>query len=658
MEGKQVEEPRDNPNRSAEVVVVISDDDDLMIAETKEQNTDKMEILEKEQFAQEKEQVEQTGAAVDKRSEAASFIRTFSRETVDSSSTFGTRTSNMSGPSLSAILKLSHPKDATQACSLTPFCLYLYMGVELDAGQSTSVVLIGYLDPSSGVRVVRLLCTLQMSVDAADPQTSVDTDVDTDAAQADSHLLLDTLKTSNLSLSNLAVFYCNAPHPGLSRVFVAQLRAHSPGLVSLCGLPGIGGRACEAALSASFKYVVDLVGDIQHHCSTHPSVTDSLRELFAGGESYSTSQPVSAQCLVVIRTVRNMVGSWRELVKHFKSLRGTVQIDRIRTQLMDNKVELHFLFLSQSLEPLGSIEEVQQRGEADVEAELQLTSALIQFYAETIFCPSSAKRFVRRPDLHLLHSERELLPSSDMNFGSNAMDYLWATAHVDLGEQERSDFLKAAVTFYKAVLQSIVLSAPQQLGRVTLRDIDTVLKHPENINVRRLISFVSSSSECEPAPVRCHTSLVWFRPSDFSVSSKRSGVKGSSDQLVWIWNTFENMYFCVYILFSFFNSGSIYLAVFVFCFIYDKVYSLTVKTSITFLCHQGLIITSDMLWCRCSLSRILSCPDLWCPSWGFSWVCVKSGLQRRISWHSTSSGSLRPGRRNRRAEQEVLTGPR
>ncbi|XP_047196093.1 uncharacterized protein LOC118110598 [Hippoglossus stenolepis] len=507
MEGKKVkgprkEKPRDNPNRSAEEVVVISDDDDLMMDVTKEQKTDKMEILEKEQFAQEKEQVEQTEAAVHKRSEATSpcssdalqsFIRKLSCETVDSNSTFSTRThSNISGPSLSAILKPSHPKDATQACSLTPFCLYLYTGVELDAGQSTSVVLIGYFDPSSGVCVVRLLCTLQMSVDAADPQTSVDMDVDTDAVRSDSHLLLDTLKTSNLCLSNLAVFYCNAPHPRVSRVFVSELKAHSPGLVSLCGLPGIAGRACEAALSASFQYVVDFVGDIHHHCSTHPSVDDSLKELFAGVESYNTSHPVSAQCLVFIRTVRKMVGSWRDLVKHFKSLRGTVQIDRIRTQLMDHKVKLDFLFLSQSLEPLQSIEEMQQKAEADVVAELQLTSALIQLYAATIFCPSSAKRFVRRPDLYLLHSERELLPTSEMNLGSNAMDYMWATANVDLGEQERSDFLKAAVTFYKALLQSIVLSVPQQLGRVTLRDISTVLKHPENINNHQLSRLVVS----------------------------------------------------------------------------------------------------------------------------------------------------------------------
>ncbi|XP_069382324.1 uncharacterized protein [Paralichthys olivaceus] len=467
MEARK-EKPRDDLNRTAEMVVVISDDDDdLMMDVSNEQKTDKMEILEQEQ---EKERAEQTEAAVDQRSEQTSscssntlqsFIRKYCCENVDSS----------------AIISPSIPKDVIQACSLTPYCLYLYMGVELDGGQSASVVLIGYFDQNSGVRVVRLLCTLQMSVD---PQTSVD--MDTDAVHSDSHLLLDTLKTSNLSLSNLAVFYCNAPHPRESWVFVSELKAHSPGLVSLCGLPGIAGRACEIALSASFPYVVDFVGDIHHHCSTHPSVNNSLKEMFAVVESYNPLHPVSAQCLVFIHTVRKMVGSWRDLVKHFNSVRQTAGIERIRTQLTDSKVELHFLFLSQSLEPLQSIEEVQQKGEADVFTELQLTSALIQSYAANIFRPSSAKRFVSRPELYLLHSDRELLPTSEINVGSNAMDFLWATADVDLEEQERSDFLKAAVTFYKTTLQSIVQSVPQQLGKVSLRGINTVLKHPGNIN--------------------------------------------------------------------------------------------------------------------------------------------------------------------------------
>ncbi|XP_053279901.1 uncharacterized protein LOC128441822 [Pleuronectes platessa] len=493
MEGKKGKEPRDNPNRSAAEVVLISDDDDLMMNVTKEQNSDMMVKLQKEPFAQEKEQVEQTEAAEDRRREDTSpcssnalqsFIRKVSRETLDSNSTFSTRThSNISGPSLSAILNPPPPEDAIQACSLTPFCLYLYMGVELDAGQSSSVLLVGYFDQSSGVRVVRLLCTLQMSVDAAEPQTSVDLEIGTDAVQSDSRLLLDTLKRSNLCLSNLSVFYCNAPDLRLSRVLESELQSLSPGLVSLCGLPGIAGRACEAALSASFTYVVDFVGDIHQHCSTHPSVDDSLKELFAG---YNSSQPVSAQGLVFIRTVGNMVGSWTDLVKHFESLRGTAETDRIRTQLMDHKVKLHFIFLCQSLAPLRSIDGVQQKGEADAVAELRLTSALIQFYATAIFCPFHAKSFVRRPDLYLLHGEGDLLPTSEMNLGSNAMNYMSATANVDLGEQERSDFLKAAVTFYKAVLRSIGLSVPLQLGRVTLRDINTVLNHPENIHFNQL----------------------------------------------------------------------------------------------------------------------------------------------------------------------------
>ncbi|XP_070766006.1 uncharacterized protein [Enoplosus armatus] len=493
MGGQTVEEPRkENPredlNRNADVIVLISDDEDDVVDVTKEK-TEKMETGVKEE-AQQMKRVELAEAAVDNGNQGSSshsrdtLLRFIRRYCSDTNSNFNPGIDTLvCGPSVPAILSPAHPRDIIQACCHTPYCLYLYVGVELGGGRRTSVVLIGYFDLSSGVSVVRLLHTLQMTVDTSDPQSPADMNSDavTDR-HADAQSLIETLKKFGLPLSNLAVFYCNAPHPGVSQVFVSPLQAFNPGLVSLCGLSGVAGRACQAGLRASFGCVVDLIRDLHHHYSTCPSVNDSLKELFTDAESYNPSCSISTQCLFIINTVQKMVSSWRDLVEYFKSLRQAEDTDRIRTQLMDHKVKLHFLFLSHALEPLRALQELQQYGTADVAVELQLTSMLVHSYAASLLRPSVAESFLRRRDLRLLSSVKELLPTEEVNVGPRARDFLWATAVVDLGEQERRDFLKDAATFYEAALQSLVESIPKQLGDVALRNIGKVLKHPENID--------------------------------------------------------------------------------------------------------------------------------------------------------------------------------
>ncbi|XP_023248722.1 uncharacterized protein LOC111644192 [Seriola lalandi dorsalis] len=497
MKGKKIEEPRqektrESLNMNADVVVMISDDDDDDVVDvTMEQKTETMEVTANRDCAQEIKRVEQAEAAVDSSGTLLSFIRRYCSDNVGTSTDTHT-----SGPLLSAILRPSHQKDITKASSHTPYCLYLYMGVELDGGQTTSVVLIGYFDQSSGVSVVKLLHTLQLSVDTVDPETSAAMDTDTPTvehtADSDAHLLIEMLKKSGLFLSNLAVFHCNAPHTGLSQVIVSKLQTYNPSLVSLCGLPGMAGRAFQTGLLASFSGVVDLVRAIHHHYSTYHSVNDGLKEIFAGTESYNSSHSISAQCLFIICTVQKMVSSWRDLVAYFKSLGQTEDTDRIRSQLMDYKVKLHFLFLSQILEPLRGLQELQQYGTADVAVELQMTSILIQSYATNILRPSVTERFLRRRDLQLLCNKKELLPMAEVNVGSCAREFLWATAVVDLGKRERSNFLKGAVAFYKAALQSLAQSIPEQLGDAALRNIATVLKNPENINDNTLSRNVLS----------------------------------------------------------------------------------------------------------------------------------------------------------------------
>lgn len=505
MKSKNMEDPSKEAEEdvsSQDLIIMISDDEDDVKEVVMEQTTESVDTTLSEDCAQPEEvnSVEQADG-MDKGSQGSSFyvsdtllqfIKRHCCDNVDTSSGLRTTTETL----FSTMLSANHPSDIIQACSHAPYCLYLYMGVELGDDQSTSVILVGYVEQSSGVSVVRLLDTLQMSSDTAGPQTSADTVTVIHAAHSDAHLLIEMLKKFSLCLSNLTTFYCNAPHPEGSQVFVSQLQAFSPNLVSFCGLPGMAGRACQSGLLSSFSCVVDLVGDIHHHYSTCPSVDDRMKKIFAHAESYNPSQPISEQCLCIISIVQNMVSDWSDVVKYFKSLGEADSVGHIRSQLMDYKIKLQFLFLFHVLEPLRALQDMQQHGAANVTVELQLISMMIHSYAASILLPSVTERFLRRRDLSFICKKKNLLPSSKVNLGSRATDFLWRSARVDLGNQDRSDFLRAAVNFYKTSLESFVQSVPDQLGDEALMNIGTLLKLPGN-NVRSV--FYTKCYVIQPA---------------------------------------------------------------------------------------------------------------------------------------------------------------
>lgn len=455
---------------NADIILLISDEDeDVDVDVTTEQKTDPLKDV-------------RVPPSQLKRSEEAAAVKT--REGINSYS--DDKWLHLIRKYFCVSVDTTHIQHAVQACSHTPYCLYLYLRVELEGDWSTSVVLIGYLDQNLGVSVVTPLFTLQMSVDSSDTENSAD--MGEIRAASDARLLIDGLRKVNLNLSNVAVFHCNAPHPGASREFVSQLRAYNPRLISLCGLPGMAARACQAGLLASFPHVVDLIKDIHHHYSTCSSINDSLKELFA--ESYNPACPAAAQCLFIIHAVQKMVGCWRDLVDYFKSLRESEDADRIRIRLMDHKVRLHFLFLSHTLEPIRALQELQEHGIADLVVELHLASMLVHSYSNSILRAPATTRFARSREVHLLYNENELLPVTEINVGSVATDFLWATPVVDLGERDRTRFLLDAQTFYKEALQSLVESIPEQLGEVALRNIDKLLKQPESVDVRLFIMFL------------------------------------------------------------------------------------------------------------------------------------------------------------------------
>lgn len=448
-DSKTIEQEKAN-----DVISLISDDEDDVVDLTMESVTNIDECVPPEQV----KEAESTDSLVDEGDVLLRFSKQYCRDDVD----------------------LTPTGQIINALRSTPYCLYLHVGVELGGGRRTSIVLIGYFDGCSGASVVRALLAVQLSVDSA-----------VGAPESDPDLLMKALTEAGLPLSNLAVFYCDAPPPQVSRRFEAQLRLFSPSLVSLCGLPGMAGRACQAGLLTSFSHVVDLVKDIHRHYSTCASINDSLKELFADVEHHNLSRPVSSQCLFFIHAVQKMAGCWTDLVEYFKLEALAVDAERISTQritvrLTDPKVELHFLFLAYALEPLRALQELQQYGSANVGVELQLTLVLLHSYAARVLQPATLDDFLRRRDVKLLSSEAKLLPAAEVKVGARVKNLLRATPAVDLDDEDRADFMKDARVFYQAALRSVVESVPEQLGDSALRNITLVQKDPHRVSVRRL----------------------------------------------------------------------------------------------------------------------------------------------------------------------------
>ncbi|KAL3064668.1 hypothetical protein OYC64_000832 [Pagothenia borchgrevinki] len=395
-------------------------------------------------------------------------------------------------PSVSAFLSPTHFADVIKTCYSLPYCLYLYMDVELGIEKNTGVVLVGYFDQNSGVSVVKPLLTLQLSGSYADPQNSEDADIHTvhTHAETDASLLIKELKRNDFWLPNAAVFYCNAPNLRVSNVFLSHLQPFNQNIISLCGLPGMASRACQAGLLSSFSCVVDLIRDIHYHYYTFPSVSDSVKGLFADEKYYNPSLPIAAQCLFIIHACQKMVDCWRLLVEYFKSLKQVEDANRIRAQLLDYKIRLRIIFLAQNLEPIRALQELQASDNACVPVELQLASMVMHSFASSLLRPSATENFLNSRNVNHLQTNSDLLPVKEVHVGSSARDFLWASAVVDLGEADRKVFLSDAKAFYKAALESFAESLPENLGDVALRNMSRVLRHSEDINGNKLPAVV------------------------------------------------------------------------------------------------------------------------------------------------------------------------
>uniref|UniRef100_A0A8C7S0X3 DNA (cytosine-5-)-methyltransferase n=1 Tax=Oncorhynchus mykiss TaxID=8022 RepID=A0A8C7S0X3_ONCMY len=367
------------------------------------------------------------------------------------------------------VLGQKYPQDITAACSQTPYCLYLYRGVELGGDgdrETASVLLVGYFDQRSGVKHVRLLDTLQ-------PR-----DATVSAGTAELNCLVETLRRFELPMANLAVFYCG--DSGLSQVLVTGLRALNPGLVSLCGLPGLAGRACQVGVSALPESVLELVRNIHHHYSTCPTTNDNLKEIFADVTSLDPLLPLSSQCLFLGRTVQRMADAWPELLQYFESRGNEGDAEQVCARLRDLKVRLSLLFLGQALEPLCAFQELLEWGDSDVANILQQASSLVHSYAASFLRSPAVDRFLRRREPTLLVNEKDHLLRVDVNTGARVKDFL-SEHQAELDDDVVDSFLESSVSFYKATTWSLMKSLP--LPNVALKNIPILLRPAGRLEV-------------------------------------------------------------------------------------------------------------------------------------------------------------------------------
>uniref|UniRef100_A0A8C7KGT0 DNA (cytosine-5-)-methyltransferase n=1 Tax=Oncorhynchus kisutch TaxID=8019 RepID=A0A8C7KGT0_ONCKI len=367
------------------------------------------------------------------------------------------------------VLGQKYPQDITAACSQTPYCLYLYRGVELGGDgdrETASVLLMGYFDQRSGVKHVRLLDTLQ-------PR-----DATVSAGTAELNCLVETLRRFELPLANLAVFYCG--DSGLSQVLVTGLRALNPGLVSLCGLPSLAGWACQVGVSALPESVLELVRDIYHHYSTYPTTNDNLKGIFADVTSLDPLLPLSSQCLFLGRTVQRMADAWPELLQYFESRGNEGDAEQVCARLSDLKVRLSLLFLGQALEPLCAFQELLEWGDSDVANILQQASSLVHSYAASFLRSSAVDRFLRRKEPTLLANEKDHLLRVDVNTGARVKDFL-SEHQAELEDDVVDSFLESSVSFYKATTWSLMKSLP--LSNVALKNIPILLRPAGRLEV-------------------------------------------------------------------------------------------------------------------------------------------------------------------------------
>uniref|UniRef100_A0A8C0YS32 DNA (cytosine-5-)-methyltransferase n=1 Tax=Cyprinus carpio carpio TaxID=630221 RepID=A0A8C0YS32_CYPCA len=356
----------------------------------------------------------------------------------------------------SLVLGQKYWEDIAAFCSQTPYCLYLYHGVEL-ADKEASVVLLGFFDKVAGETKIRLLDVLHPEEETADAICTC---------------IVEMLKKFRIPLMNMAIFYSNFPdHEDLH----SGLKLLKPEIVSLCGLTDMAGRVCHSGVEKMeiSGPIVNLITEIYKH---FPSFPDSLQTLLEDVDCSSFSNILTSQCSLFWRIIQKMTLAWSDLEKYFGSLDADEKV--ICCLLSDPKIRLNVLFLSHTLQPLCDFQENVDRG-VSVTQLLQDASQLVRFYTACFLRPKTAELFHRRGKTSLIQETVGHLPRGEVEVGKQVADFLLHRS------EELTDYLEtfhsSVISFYTTVTVNIVEGLP--FSDATMRDLSLVLSPGKKLEV-------------------------------------------------------------------------------------------------------------------------------------------------------------------------------
>ncbi len=364
--------------------------------------------------------------------------------------------SNFASGKDSLILGQKCQEDITAFFIQTPYCLYLYHGVELE-DKEASVLLLGFFDKATGENKFRLLDVLHPEEETADAICTC---------------IVEMLKKFRIPLMNMAIFYSNFPdHEDL----LSGLKLLKPEIVSLCGLTDMAGRVCHSGVEKMeiSGPIVNLITEIYKH---FPSFPASLQTLLEDVDCLNFSNILTSQCSLFWRIIKKMTLAWSDLEKYFGSLEADEEA--IFHLLSDPKIRLNVLFLSHALQPLCDFQENIDQG-VSVTQLLQDASQLVRFYTASFLRPKAAEFFLRRGKTSLIQEPVGHLHRGEVKVGKQAADFLLQCS------EELTDYLEifhsSVISFYTTVTVNIVEHLP--FSDSTMRNLSLVLSPGKKLEV-------------------------------------------------------------------------------------------------------------------------------------------------------------------------------
>ncbi|MBN3275186.1 DNM3B methyltransferase, partial [Polyodon spathula] len=352
------------------------------------------------------------------------------------------------------VMGLKYPKDITDICCQTPYCIYLYQNVDLGDAERANVILVGFFNETVGKSVIRFFDVTQCTAESV---------------QAAFDSFVESLKKFDIPIRNLAAFYSEGG-ASADDTFLSRLKEMSPNVVNMGSLCHMVDCASKSGVAAMSTLVDELVLDIRNHFLSSSKTSQKLKELFVNVEPFDSARPASAQCLVLSKIVNKMLEAWPDLIKYFQS--RTLKGDKIRLiceRLENHKVRVTFLFLKHALQPLCAFSLKLQNQESLLPLLLKDLSGTLRAYAGRLLLPEATVKLLKSQDLKLLNKAENVLPHNELCVGPEAEKYL--TEHED--DLGAAVFFKDAALFYSAVIMQMLQRLP--LNDSSLRNISTLL---------------------------------------------------------------------------------------------------------------------------------------------------------------------------------------